>query len=113
MKHAGTAGTQYTKGLLRAGLEHHPPVPHTEGADWHAGAEIALMPYQPALQHAASFSPIKSFEAMAAGRRVIASDLAALVVRGVWRDWRRGAVDPRGHCPRMVWISDEVEQPST
>ncbi len=54
------------------------PVPHVGVPACYAAAELALMPYQADLQHAASISPIKLFEAMAAGRVVIASDLAPI-----------------------------------
>lgn len=53
-------------------------IAHTEVPARLAGAQVALMPYQPDLQHAATISPIKLFEAMAAGRLVIASDLAPI-----------------------------------
>lgn len=68
------------------GLEVWDPIPHREVAAAYAGAAIALMPYQPELRHADSISPIKLFEAMAAGRVVIASDLPPireLVIPGV------------------------------
>lgn len=61
-----------------------PQIAHVEVADAYDRHEIAVMPYQDDLQHAASISPIKLFEAMAAGRVVIASDLPAL--RGLIRD---------------------------
>jgi glycosyltransferase involved in cell wall biosynthesis len=60
------------------GLEVAAPVPHVGVPACYAAAELALMPYQADLQHAASISPIKLFEAMAAGRVVIASDLAPI-----------------------------------
>ena len=44
----------------------------------YATIDFALLPYQTELQHAASISPLKLFEAFAAGRPVIASDLPAL-----------------------------------
>lgn len=55
-----------------------PPVTHAAVPGLYAGAALALMPYQPELRHAESISPIKIFEAMAAGRLVIASDLPPL-----------------------------------
>lgn len=61
-----------------ADLEVAARVPHVEVPACYAGAALALMPYQPDLRHASSISPIKLFEAMAAGRLVIASDLPPL-----------------------------------
>lgn len=40
--------------------------------------DLVLLPYQHDLQHADSISPIKLFEAMAAGRPIIASDLPTI-----------------------------------
>lgn len=56
-------------------LSVRPPVPHALVPAAYAEAEIALMPYQDDLRHAASISPIKLFEALAAGRLVVVSDL--------------------------------------
>lgn len=53
-------------------------VPHREIPGWYAKADIVLLPYQKHLGHAASISPIKLFEAMAAGRPIVASDLPAI-----------------------------------
>ena len=50
------------------------------------------MPYQADLQHAASISPIKLFEAMAAGRVVLASDLPP--IREVIRHGGNGLLVP-------------------
>lgn len=61
-----------------------PQIAHVDVADAYDRHEIAVMPYRDDLQHVASISPIKLFEAMAAGRVVIASDLPAL--RGLIRD---------------------------
>lgn len=61
-----------------ANLEVAARVAHGDVPTCYAGAALALMPYQPDLRHAASISPIKLFEAMAAGRLVIASDLPPL-----------------------------------
>jgi glycosyltransferase involved in cell wall biosynthesis len=52
--------------------------PHREIPSWYERADFVLLPYQKHLGHAASISPIKLFEAMAAGRPVIASDLPAI-----------------------------------
>ncbi len=53
-------------------------VPHREVVQWYRRCDIVLLPYQPYLTTAASFSPLKLFEAMAAGRPIIASDLPPL-----------------------------------
>jgi glycosyltransferase involved in cell wall biosynthesis len=63
-------------------------IPHAEVPAALARGAVALMPYQADLRHAASISPIKLFEAMAAGRLVIASDLAP--IREVVRDGENG-----------------------
>ena len=52
-----------------------PFVPHNEVAGWYESTDIVLLPYQKSLPQVESFSPIKLFEAMAAGRPIIASDL--------------------------------------
>ncbi len=61
-----------------AGLSYRPPVPHCEVPALYAESEIVLLPYQPDLIHADSISPMKLFEAMAAGRVIIASDMPTL-----------------------------------
>lgn len=52
-----------------------PFVPHQEVARWYDATDIVLLPYQRSLPQAGSISPIKLFEAMAAGRPIIASNL--------------------------------------
>ncbi|QID19698.1 glycosyltransferase family 4 protein [Nitrogeniibacter mangrovi] len=69
-----------------------PAIPHAQVPDALAAGAIALMPYQADLQHAATISPIKLFEAMAAGRLVIASDLPT--IREVIRDGDNGLLVP-------------------
>jgi glycosyltransferase involved in cell wall biosynthesis len=73
-------------------LRVHKAVPHVQVPSRVAAGAIALMPYQADLQHAATISPIKLFEAMAAGRVVIASDLPPL--REVIRDGENGLLVP-------------------
>lgn len=60
------------------GLRVEPAVAHARVPECYRPAQLALMPYQTDLAHATSISPIKLFEAMAAGRLVIASDLAPI-----------------------------------
>lgn len=57
---------------------HHPPVPLSEVPTWYARSDLTLLPYQPDISTAATMSPIKMFEAMAAGRPIIASDLPTI-----------------------------------
>jgi glycosyltransferase involved in cell wall biosynthesis len=57
---------------------YHPPVPLTEVPAWYARSDLILLPYQPNISTAATMSPIKMFEAMAAGRPIIASDLPTI-----------------------------------
>ena len=57
---------------------HHPPVPLSEVPAWYARSDLTLLPYQPDIATAATMSPIKMFEAMAAGRPIIASDLPTI-----------------------------------
>ncbi|HVO83533.1 MAG TPA: glycosyltransferase family 4 protein [Syntrophobacteria bacterium] len=59
-------------------LHVEPFVPHRDVPGWYGRADMVLLPYQPELRHAASLSPMKLFEAMAAGRPIIASDLRPL-----------------------------------
>ncbi len=59
-------------------LRHLPPVPMREVPQWYGAADLVLLPYQEDLPTAASMSPIKLFEAMAAGRPIIASDTIAI-----------------------------------
>lgn len=61
-----------------SGLRCIPYVPHREVPGWYAKGDIAVMPYQADLGHANSISPIKVFEAMAAGRPIVVSDLPAI-----------------------------------
>jgi glycosyltransferase involved in cell wall biosynthesis len=76
-------------------------IPHAAVPARLAGAEIALMPYQADLQHAATISPIKLFEAMAAGRLVIASDLPP--IREIVRDGVNGLLVPPDDA--SAWIA--------
>ncbi|MEJ2619833.1 MAG: glycosyltransferase [Candidatus Thiodiazotropha sp.] len=59
-------------------LQHRPSVPHREVAKLYAESELVVLPYQADLSHADGISPMKLFEAMAAGRPIIASDIPPL-----------------------------------
>lgn len=74
------------------GMELRPAVAHAAVPAELARGALALMPYQSDLRHAASISPIKLFEAMAAGRLVIASDLAP--IREIVQDGVNGLLVP-------------------
>lgn len=52
-----------------------PFVPHHQIPRYLEQADILVMPYQRDLPHAGSISPMKLFEAMAAGRPIVVSDL--------------------------------------
>jgi len=85
----------------------HADVPHALGA-----GSIALMPYQANLRHAASISPIKLFEAMAARRLVIASDLAA--IRELVRHRENGLLvppdDPDAWIAALNWVREDPDR---
>lgn len=86
-------------------LETLPAVAHADVPECYFDAEIALMPYQEDLRHAASISPIKLFEAMAAGRLVIASDLRP--IREIVSDSVNGLLvppdDPSAWLEAIAW----------
>lgn len=56
-------------------LQYRPAVPHCDVPKLYAESDLVLLPYQPSLGHADGISPMKMFEAMAAGRPIIASDI--------------------------------------
>jgi glycosyltransferase involved in cell wall biosynthesis len=92
-----------------------PAVPPAEVPAWYAKSDVVLLPYQANVETAASMSPVKMFEAMAAGRPIIASNLptirevlkhehtALLVEPGDLEAWKR-ALD-RLRADRQVAIS--------
>lgn len=68
-------------------------IPHREVPAHYAESELVLLPYQPDLEHADGISPMKLFEAMAAGRVILASDIPP--IREVIQDGHNGLlVDP-------------------
>ncbi len=74
------------------GLTHRGFVAPASLPDEYAAVQLALLPYQTGLPHSDVISPLKLFEAMAAGRVVIASDLPA--VREVLVDGVNGLLVP-------------------
>jgi glycosyltransferase involved in cell wall biosynthesis len=83
-----------------------PFVPPREVPSWYANSDIALMPYQRELGHIDSLSPVKLFEAMAAGRPIIASDLPAL--RELIDDERTGLLVPPENVDAWIAAIDRL-----
>lgn len=75
-------------------LHHRPAVAHREVPGLYRDAELVVLPYQPDLVHADGISPMKLFEAMAAGRPIIASDMAP--IREILRDGHNALLVPPG-----------------
>ncbi len=69
-----------------------PFVPHQRIPRYLEQADILVMPYQEHLPHAGSISPMKLFEAMAAGRPIIVSDLKP--IREIIRHQENGLCVP-------------------
>lgn len=61
-----------------AGAENLPSVPPRDVPGWYGACDVVLLPYQASIRTASTMSPIKLFEAMAAGRPIVASDLPTL-----------------------------------
>lgn len=57
---------------------YHAPVPLRQVPAWYARSDITLLPYQRDIPTVATMSPLKMFEAMAAGRPIVAADLPAI-----------------------------------
>lgn len=62
----------------RPGLSVVGYVSHREVPAWYGRSDVAVIPYQRDLDTVESMSPVKLFEAMGAGRVVVASDLPAI-----------------------------------
>ncbi|MGI6302769.1 MAG: glycosyltransferase [Verrucomicrobiota bacterium] len=83
---------------LPESLTLHPFISPREILPWYGEMDIALLPYQKNLDTVDSMSPVKLFEAMAAGRPIIASDLPTLrevIVHGGKRTPRPTRSNPR------------------
>jgi glycosyltransferase involved in cell wall biosynthesis len=77
----------------RPGLSLVGYVSHRDVPAWYGRSDIAVIPYQRGLETADSMSPVKLFEAMGAGRAIVASDLPA--IREIIVDGENGLlVDP-------------------
>lgn len=61
-----------------ANAVHLPAIPMRQVPARYALSDLILLPYQPRMPTVATMSPVKMFEAMAAGRPIIASDLPTL-----------------------------------
>ena len=59
-------------------IDYRPPVALRDVPAWYSKSDLTLLPYQPEIPTVATMSPIKMFEAMAAGRPIIASDLPTI-----------------------------------
>lgn len=86
-------GSGLTDVRERPGLTLVGYVPHRDVPGSYASAHIAVMPYQKGLDIADSISPMKLFEAMGAGRAIVASNIAP--IREIVVDGENGLlVDP-------------------
>ena len=86
-------GSGLTDVRERPGLTLVGYVPHREVPVFYARSDIAVMPYQTGLDIADSISPMKLFEAMGAGRAIVASNIAP--IREIVVDGENGLlVDP-------------------
>lgn len=61
-----------------AGAQNLPAIPPREVPGGYGACDVVLLPYQAGIRTARTMSPIKLFEAMAAGRPIIAADLPTL-----------------------------------
>lgn len=85
-----------------------PFVPAREAPAWYGRCDLVLLPYQPDLPQAASMSPIKLFEAMAAGRPIIASDLPT--IREVLEHERTGLLVAAGDTAAWLAAIDRLRE---
>lgn len=85
-------GEQEDRVAAAPGVRIVPPVAHRDIPHWYARSDLVLLPYQPSLSHAESISPLKLFEAFAAGRPVIASDIPP--IRELIEEGRNGLLVP-------------------
>ena len=83
------------------GAENIAPVPLSQVPLWYDQADCVLLPYQPEIPTIATMSPIKLFEALAAGRPIIASDLPT--IREVLEHEKTGLLVPPRDC--AAWLA--------
>ena len=103
--HLTLVGDQDDEVAAIPGIQVHPFVPPRQVPDWYAKCDLVLLPYQPGLEHIESISPLKLFEAMAAGRPILISDLPPM--REVIEHEKTGLlIDP---CDVDAWV-DAVER---
>jgi glycosyltransferase involved in cell wall biosynthesis len=76
------------EGTFNSKLSVRPFVPHARVPGLYGEADLVLLPYQKDLNHVNSISPLKLFEALAAGRPIIASDLPP--IREIIEDGKTG-----------------------
>ncbi len=92
-------------------LQHRPGVPHREVAKLYRESELVVLPYQADLSHADGISPMKLFEAMAAGRPIIASDIPPL--REILQPGRNALLadpaDPDAWVQRVAELRDNPQ----
>jgi len=80
-------------------------VPHTDVPRYLAAADIAVVPY-PAMQQEMWLSPLKLFEAMAAGKAIVATAVGQVV--DVIHDARNGRLVPPGDAVSMAEALKEL-----
>ncbi|MCG8122616.1 MAG: glycosyltransferase [Candidatus Thiodiazotropha taylori] len=92
-------------------LQHRPSVPHREVAKLYGESELVVLPYQADLSHADGISPMKLFEAMAAGRPIIASDIPPLreILQPGHNALLADPADPDAWVQRVVELRDNPQ----
>jgi glycosyltransferase involved in cell wall biosynthesis len=92
-------------------LQLRPSVPHREVAKLYGESDLVVLPYQSDLSHADGISPMKLFEAMAAGRPIIASDIPPL--REILQSGRNALLaDPNDPESWLYALRELIDNPS-
>jgi glycosyltransferase involved in cell wall biosynthesis len=89
-------------------LRVEPFIPHRDIAKWYGQADLVLLPYQRGLRHVDSISPMKLFEALAAGRPIIASDIPP--IREILEHKKTGLLVEPGNIDAWVEAIDMLRQ---